>query len=124
MNSTIKYSAGIILIVLLAGYFMLDFGKGKEVSLEVGTGDALEIVIGMKNYNYYPNTVTINVGQPVSLALDSSVVGCFRDFTIRDLGLHEYLRTPEDKMQFTVDKPGTYTFACSMGMGSGKLVVK
>ncbi len=89
-----------------------------------GNGNVQKVVIGVRNYNYYPNTITVKVGQPVSISLDESVSGCLRDFTIRDFGIREYLRTPQDTIEFTPDKKGTFTFACSMGMGRGRLIVE
>ncbi len=124
MNQTIKYLAGIFIILIIAGYFMIDFSKGKKITQLSGEEDVQEIVIGMKNYNYYPNTVKVKVSQPVRITLDESVIGCFRDFTIRDFGIHEYLKTPSDSIEFTPTKKGKYVFACSMGMGTGTLIVE
>jgi len=86
--------------------------------------DAQIVTLGMKDLNYYPNTITVKSGKPVSLSLDSSVVGCLRSFTIRDLGIAKVLRTPQETIDFTPLKKGTYTFTCSMGMGSGTLIVE
>ena len=124
------YGIGILLIVAAAGFFMLQNAPDSAVQDEpppetaaAGSGEVQEVVLGMKNFNYHPNTVTIKAGVPTRLSLDDSVYGCFRDFTIRELGIRKYLRTPNDYIEFTPTKPGTYTFACSMGMGVGKLVV-
>ncbi len=89
----------------------------------IGSGEVQEIVIGMKDYNYYPNTINVKAGNSVKLSLDDSVYGCFRDFTINDLGVRKYLETSNDFVEFTPTQPGTYTFSCSMGMGVGKLIV-
>ena len=56
--------------------------------------------------------------------IDKSVVGCYRGFTIRELGISKYLPTPDDYVEFTPTEPGTYGFACLMGMGTGTLVVE
>ena len=58
------------------------------------------------------------------ITLDKSVSGCYRSFNIRDIGVSQYSKDPSQKITFTPTKPGTYTFACSMGMGYGKLIVK
>lgn len=87
-------------------------------------GGNLEIVLGMKNFNYYPNTIKIKANIPVEISLDNTVQGCYRDFTIRALGIEKYLRTPQDTLTFTPTKSGTFTFACSMNMGTGKLIVE
>lgn len=120
------YAIGIILVVLIGGFFLF---KGSEQNIhyfqeDSKNGDVQNVVISMKNYNYYPNTIKVKAGVPVSISLDSSVAGCFRDFTIRDFGIHKYLKTPQDTLVFTPEKEGSYTFACSMGMGTGVLVVE
>ena len=113
-------------MIVAIGYMMLSGSAtvtGNVVGAK-GSGPVQEVTIGMKNYNYNPGVVTVNAGQPVRIRLDSTVQGCFRDFTIRDLGVRKYLATSSDYVEFTPTKPGTYTFACSMGMGYGKLIVK
>ena len=120
----------IILGALLfgGGYFVFS-GSGNDQtingsSVQVGSGEIQKIILSEKNYNYYPNEIKVKAGQPVSLSLDKSVAGCLRSFTIQDLGVAKHLRTPSDTLEFTPTKAGAYTFACSMGMGYGKLIVE
>ena len=127
MNKSVFYIIGTILIILVAGTVLI---KGNGDSYNVapggssGEGDAQKVVLGIKNYNYYPNTINVKVNVPVSISLDSSVSGCYRSFNIKDLGISKYLKTPQDTVEFTPTKKGTYRFACSMGMGTGTLVVE
>lgn len=128
-NKNTIYLFGILFVLLVGGIFFFGSGSGKGIpnnteNFAGSSGDVQKVVIGMKNYNYYPNTITVKAGQPVSITLDSSVFGCYRSFTIRELGVAKYLPTPKDSVEFTPTKKGTYTFACSMGMGTGKLVVE
>jgi len=123
----IYYILFIILIVGVVGFFI--FGNSAGVTGNTISGDnvnvqAQKVVLGMKNYNYYPNTITVKENQPVRIYLDSSVVGCYRSFVIREFGIAKYLKTPNDYIEFTPNKKGTYGFACSMGMGTGKLIVE
>ena len=87
-------------------------------------GDVQKIILGMKNYNYYPDTITVKSGKPVSISLDSSVSGCLRSFSIRDFGVSKYARTPSETIDFVPTKKGTFGFSCSMGMGFGKIIVE
>ena len=125
-KSTI-YAIGIILLISVVGYFMLK-GSGKNtiggLAEAVPNGDPQEVTIGMKNYNYYPNTINVKAGRPVRIRLDGTVYGCFRDFTIPEFGIRKYMGTPQDILEFTPTQPGMYAFACSMGMGRGVLVVE
>jgi len=98
--------------------------SGNAVIGGEGSGNTQEVTLSFKNYNYYPNTVTVNVNQPVRIYLDNSVGGCYRSFTIRDFGIAKYLSTPSDYIEFTPTKTGSFRFACSMGMGTGTLIVK
>lgn len=126
MKSTNLYIIGTIVLLLIGGFLLFSGSStsGNSISGLGSSGDVQEVVIGMKNYQYSPNTVTVKAGQPVEIRLDDTVYGCFRDFTIRGLGIHEYLATPKDTVKFVPEKPGKYTFACSMGMGYGTLIVE
>jgi plastocyanin domain-containing protein len=119
------------LIVAIAAFFI--FGNIKAVGKTIGdsssvgekdSGNIQKIVLSMKNYNYYPNTITVKSGQPVRIYLDSSVGGCYRSFTIRDFKITKYLKTPDDYIEFTPNKKGSFRFACAMGMGTGTLIVE
>jgi plastocyanin domain-containing protein len=120
------YIFGIFLLIVVAGYFLLKETSGATDSVINGpsNGEIQKVVLSFKNYNYYPNTITVNANQPVQISLDSSVGGCFRSFTMRDFGINQYLKTPQDYVEFTPKTPGIYRFACSMGMGTGTLIVK
>ena len=116
----------VILILVVAGIYLVMSNRG-DGSVNVDTtngGEAQKVVLSIKNFNYYPQEIRVKAGQPVEISLDSSVTGCFRDFTIRDFGIHKNLKTPQDSVTFTPTKPGRYTFACSMGMGTGTLIVE
>lgn len=118
---------GIILLVLIAGYVMSNGNSDSSsdrTEKNVLSGDVQKVIIGFKNGNYYPNTIRVKVGESVSISLDNSVFGCYRSFTIRDLGVSKYLGKVTDSVDFTPTKVGTYAFACSMGMGTGKIIVE
>lgn len=126
MGKTIFYS--ILILALVVGGFVFLGGSsstnGNSVADNGNNGDYQKVTLSIKNYNYYPDTITVKSGQPVRIYLDESVVGCYRSFTIRELGIAKYVRSPSDYVEFTPTKPGTYRFTCSMGMGTGTLVVE
>jgi plastocyanin domain-containing protein len=121
------YILGIIVLVVIGIYFVRGSFVGDNSSSVngkiSGNGAVQEITLGMKNGNYYPNTVNVEVNKPVRIYLDSSVRGCYRSFVIKSFGVSKNLRTPEDYVEFIPTKEGTYGFACSMGMGTGKIIV-
>lgn len=125
IKKTTLYFALTFIIIVAAGFFLLSRGDSNQNATgSVGSGSVQKVVIGMKNLNYYPNTIKVKANQPVRIYLDSSVTGCLRSFTIRDFGIAKYLKTPDDYVEFMPTKKGTFRFACSMGMGTGTLVVE
>ena len=123
----------ILFCILIAGatsfLFLSPSHQGKPLATSNIVADTVtvqsqKVVIGMKNLNYFPNTITVKAGKPVSITLDSSVQGCLRSFNIRDLGVSGFARTPDQTIDFTPQQKGTYTFTCAMGMGRGTLVVE
>ena len=127
MERSTLYGVGIFLIIIITGFIFLKPStatNGNIIDPTVVHGDVQKVLIGERNLNYYPNEITVNAGQPVSITLDKSVKGCLRSFIIRDLGVSEFSKTPSETIDFTPSKKGTYTFSCSMGMGFGKLIVE
>ena len=119
------YLIGIIILIAFAIYFISDTKENSVTGNVVAdnfNGDVQNVVVGMKNFNYYPNTIKVKVDKPVSIILDKSVYGCLRDFTIREFGVRKYLKNPSDTVVFTPTKKGTFRFSWSMGMGKGTLI--
>ena len=76
-NTTLLF--GIALIVLIAGGFLYFSGNnnvtGKVINNEEGTlknGQVNEIALSMKDYNYYPNTITVKEGDKVRIEFSSA----------------------------------------------------
>jgi len=115
-----------VIIIIIGAVFVAFFMSGNTGSSSTtsGSADSQKVNIGMKNGNYYPQIIKVKVGQPVSITLDSSVTGCYRGFNIRDLGVSAVSRSPSQTIDFTPTKTGTFRFACSMGMGTGTIVVE
>lgn len=114
----------VVLIAIIGGFFYFNSSGSVSGNAVSGSGNAQKIVLSFQNGNYYPNTITVKSGQPVQISLDSSVRGCYRTFTIRQLGIVKNLASPGDYVEFTPSQPGTYRFACGMGMGTGTMIVE
>ena len=125
-NLNIFIIIGIIVIIVIAGFFIFfqSFKSSSGLVVTSSGGETQKIVLGIKDFNYYPNTITVKAGQPVSISLDSSVTGCLRTFTIPSFGISKTLKSPSDTIDFTPTEKGTYKFACSMGMGYGTIIVE
>lgn len=116
----------ILLIFLIVGIFVLTSKSDNKIdgSVVINQGEFQEVILGMKNYNYYPNEIKVKAGEPVRIILDDSVRGCYRAFTINELGVRKYSKSEEDYIEFIPTEKGTYRFACTMGMGVGTLIVE
>jgi plastocyanin domain-containing protein len=117
----------IMIIVFSIGSFVFSKSEGIQNTNSInnqGNEKTQEVILSIKNYNYYPNTIKVKSGIPVRIYLDETVTGCLRSFTIRDFGVAKYLKTPNDYVEFTPNKKGKFTFACSMGMGTGTIIVE
>ena len=129
MKNAWMFGFGILILLGVGLFFVLgksggSIGNVVDVPAQQQAGEIQHVVVGMQNLNYYPNTITVKAGKPVSITLDSSVTGCLRSFHIRDLGVSAVARTPDQTIDFTPMKKGTFMFACSMGMGRGTLIVE
>jgi len=127
MKKNAIYLIILITVIAVAGFFL--FGNSQSSAKEGNNqisagGEVQQVTLGIKNYNYYPQEIRVKSGEPVRISLDSSVSGCYRSFTLREFGVAKYLASPSDYVEFTPTKKGTFTFACSMGMGTGKLIVE
>ncbi|MBS3066870.1 cupredoxin domain-containing protein [Candidatus Pacearchaeota archaeon] len=129
-NTTILAIIGIV--ILVAGAFIYFSSNNAQANvdvndnsnIDVSNADAQKVTLGIKNYNYYPNTITVKVDKPVEITLDSSVVGCYRSFVVPEFKVNGYSANPSQKITFTPPKTGTFRFQCSMGMGRGTLIVE
>jgi plastocyanin domain-containing protein len=77
----------------------------------------------MKNGNYYPQVIEVKKGVPVRIYLSDNVRGCYRNIVIPQLNINKYLPTSTKFIEVTFSE-GEYIFACSMFMGTGKIIAK
>ena len=110
----------VALIILLGLFFVKGKVSGNSVSKDSGYQ---EVTIDMKNWVYSPSTIKVKADVPVRIYLTDNVGGCFRDLVIPELNRGKYLATSKDYLGVTFEK-GTYTFACSMFMGQGKIIAE
>ena len=127
MKNTTLGMTVFLIIVVIGGYIYFNSEKASATTITgqvINNLEAQKVILSEKGLNYYPSEIKVKANQPVSISLDDKVKGCLRAITIRDLGLSKYLKTTTDTLDFTPTKSGTYTIACSMGMGYGKLIVE
>ncbi|MBI2662831.1 cupredoxin domain-containing protein [Candidatus Woesearchaeota archaeon] len=118
---------GIIVIVVIAWYISGNNNSLKSTVVDGednNKGEIQKITLSLKNFNYYPTTITVKEGLPVEIKLDDSIKGCYRTFVIKDLGVNAYSKNPSEVIQFVPKQKGTFEFVCGMRMGRGTIVVE
>lgn len=96
--------------------------SGRGVQAAAGTANA--ITLGFRNFNYYPEIISLQYNVPARITVDTAAVqGCFRSIVIPDFGIRKYITEADNVISFIPDKKGTFSFSCAMGMGAGKIVV-
>jgi len=77
-----------------------------------------EFDIIAKQWDFSPNTITVNEGDNVILNVNS--IDATHGFVISDFGVSEQLVSGNTvKIEFTADKKGTFSFFCNVFCGSG-----
>lgn len=115
-NSSGKFIIiGVVLIAIVVLFFALRNNDGSSDNVQ-------KITLSFGS-NYEPNTIEVKQGVPVEITLDSGVTGCYRAFTIPQLGVSKISKSPSDKIIFTPDKAGIFRFQCGMNMGYGTIIV-
>ncbi|MDO8425060.1 MAG: cupredoxin domain-containing protein [bacterium] len=106
---------------------------GKSLQPQTGTptisapsgAAAQRVTLTYDGRNYSPATIRVRRGVPVEITADLATVrGCYRAFSIPDLGIATQFSEQRPRLTFTPTRAGTYRFSCAMGMGSGQLIVE
>ncbi|MEK6942861.1 MAG: cupredoxin domain-containing protein [Nanoarchaeota archaeon] len=83
------------------------------------------ITLSWGKFNYEPATMKFKLGVPARIYGDlTRLQGCFRSFEIPELGVSTVFSQRKNYVDFMPDQEGRFTFACSMGMGSGTIIVE
>ena len=84
-----------------------------------------QVTINVKSTSYQASTQTLKLNVPVNLTLKTNnTMGCSRAFTIPTYNISKILpATGTESLEFTPDKLGKLTYACSMGMYTGSFNV-
>jgi hypothetical protein len=105
-----------------------DCSSGKKAPVVAGTPVVVDDVqvckVGIKDGAYVPNQFTVQSTLPVRFEFTGKATGCLASPTFKSLGKMGDLREGRSVIDLGTLKPGTYRFACSMGMNAGDLVVR
>lgn len=103
--------------------------SSKQGTATVASNDSVsvqKVTITINNSGYSPRRIEVKAGKPVELTLvNNDSFSCASSFMIRAFNVYEEVGPNEKKVvTFAPQKPGRYTFSCSMGMYTGVIDVK
>lgn len=82
------------------------------------TGELKEFSMIAKQFEFVPNSITVNEGDTVRIKVKS--IDVQHGFRLPAFGVDEVLEpNKEVTVEFVVDKKGTFPFSCSVPCGSG-----
>lgn len=82
------------------------------------TGETKEFEITAKNWEFVPDTITVNLGDMVDIHVTS--IDVTHGFYLPAFGINTRLEpNQEEDIEFIADKKGTFSFSCSVPCGSG-----
>lgn len=122
----------IIFIVLVVAGFFLNSGSsiGNSVSgavvnnVAVTVGNMQIVKIHVEGSQYVLEPSSVKKGIPVRLEADiSKMPGCSKGIISSELGIRKTFSSSDNIVEFTPDKAGTFSIACSMNMYTGSLTV-
>ena len=115
---------GIVAIAWVNYYFFMAGRPAAVAATGEGAG-AQRIRIEVKG-GYSPAVVKVRVGHPVRLEFfRNETNSCTEEVVLPDFGIRTYLPAHQTTaVEFTPKRPGSYEFACGMGMVRGKVVVE
>ncbi len=115
---------GVVAIVWVNYYF---FAAGRQAGVAIldGGPGPQRIRIEVKG-GYSPAVVKVRAGHPVRLEFfRNETNSCTEEVVLPDFGIRSFLPAHETtSVEFTPERPGSYEFACGMGMVRGKIVVE
>ena len=115
-------AVGVALIGWVVWYFFL----AMRTESRAGTvGGTQQIRISVKG-GYTPAVVRVEAGRPVRLDFFRDETNpCTEEVVLPEFGIRTWLPAHETTpVEFTPATPGSYEFACGMGMVHGRLIVE
>jgi plastocyanin domain-containing protein len=111
--------AGVAAIALVYWYFFRA-AAGGSASVAVGRRIRIEVKGG-----YDPALIRVRAGEPVTLEFHRSETNsCTEEVVLPDFGIRTFLPAHRTTPVTITPAPGSYEFACGMGMVRGRIVAE
>lgn len=103
--------SAVVISITLAGVFL--------IPSETNYGDAQDIYMEAKQFEYIPRTLNVTVGEHLVINIKSLDVP--HGFEIKEFGVRNHVIPVGEytTIEFTVDKTGNFTFYCTVFCGVG-----
>ncbi|MGI8923325.1 MAG: cupredoxin domain-containing protein [Fimbriimonadales bacterium] len=126
-------------LALVAGASLLGFASAQQcdccgANASASSGEPIQAQVDQKgvqkatvtvNNGFSPSTINVKAGKTVQITFDTKSRGCADEVIFKSLNIRKVLTNGKKTVvTFTLKKPGTYAFACPMGMYKGKVVAK
>jgi plastocyanin domain-containing protein len=113
---------GFLGIAWVYRYFFRTHHRTAVATLAAGGTQIITIAV---DGGYAPSVVEVQVGRPVRLRFDrKDSDSCTEEVVLPDFGIRRFLPTGAiTDVEFTPREPGSFEFACGMGMIRGRLNV-
>lgn len=115
--------AGIVILGWIYWYF---FVAARRTAVQAVTSAGAQEVTIVVDGGYAPAAIDVQAGRRVRLHFDRRDQGsCTEEVVVPDFGIKRFLPAgTTTTVEFTPETPGTYDFACGMGMVHGQLRVR
>ena len=114
--------SGVLCFAAFAVLANTAFGYGQKSKPAVPTPQRVTVVV---DNGFKPESISVKAGKPVSITFDTKHKGCAAVVVFKELKLKKELKDgTKTTFTFTPKKAGTFSFACGMGMYTGKVIVK
>ncbi len=122
MNKNLLIGIGVLLAVIVAGFFLL---KSPKVTYPTSNNDSgastapessvKEINISAKEFSYTPSTITVNKGDSVKINFTNNGTSVHNlAITNFNVATNSIAPGESDSITFTADKSGSFSYFCSI----------
>lgn len=120
--TTLHSKSGVLFFAAISVLAAAATGFGQKSKPATPAVQKVTIVV---DNGFKPDSISVKAGKPVSITFDTKHKGCAAVVVFKELKLKKELKDgTKTTFTFTPKKAGTYSFACGMGMYSGKVIVK
>jgi plastocyanin domain-containing protein len=114
---------GAVVIILVAGILLIKGSPSGKAVLENTGNEGIQIVkLSVENGKYIMNPSEIKKEIPVRLDM-TKMPGCSKSIVRPSFTVRKTFSSQDNKVEFTPDKAGTFSIACSMNMYQGTFTV-